>query len=385
MNVSGPRPPHNEAERAAIADLIQRVFEEEATTRAHLAIVQSSAFDPASLPAIWASNGQPLAVVQAVPCRLALLGTWVAAGIITMVATDPGARMQGYMRACMEAAHEWLRNSGRPLAILYGVPQIYPRFDYRPVMPRSVVRYPTPAVGAADTLREACEGDVAAMASLFNQQEIQRPCSIERSAEQWVWRDGNPAAILDGEDGVSGYARIASPATTTLDVIECAARAGHEAELLDALHARAAAHGSQEIQLRLMPDHPLVQEVSRRATQLELSDVEVAVRPPQAGMLCVLDPGAVLELLQPEIERRLGGQGLRLAFGERGGAGFNGGGPTVRLPHQADLAHVLSGYPGVPALRQWGALQGDEPAIHLAHTAFPTAWPRWSYAPFWGE
>lgn len=386
MTMSNPRPPREATEFEAVADLIQRVFADEATTEAHLMLVRSAAFTPESLPTVWHPDGHALATVQAVPCKIALLGTWVAGGIITMVATDEDVRGQGHMRACMNAAHEWLKSSGYPLAILYGVPAIYPRFGYRPVMPRSDVRYPTPEAAAAGRLREATTSDFDAIAQLFNEQEIDRPCSIQRPAEQWIWSGGTRAmVVLDGEDGISGYARYISDETATLDVIESASRDGHEAQLLDALHAHAVERGSGTVRLRLMPDHPLVREVSRRATQLEISDVQIIVQPPQAGMLCVLDVGATLSVLKPHIERRLHSQGLRLEIGDGDRFDVGASGPTVRITRQADLAHLLSGYPGVPALRQWGMLQGDDRGFELAHLAFPIAWPRWTVEPYWGE
>jgi GNAT superfamily N-acetyltransferase len=366
--------------------LIQQVFADEATTEAHLTLVRSTVFAPASLPTVWHPDGHALAVAQAVPCKIALLGTWVAGGIITMVATDADARGQGHMRACMNAAHEWLKSSGYPLAILYGVPAVYPRFGYRPVMPRSDVHYPTPETAPGSRLREATTGDLSTITLLFNEQEIDRPCSIQRQAEQWIWSGGTRSlVVLDGAEGITGYARYAWEETSTLEVIEAASRDGHESEFLDALHERAAERGSRSMQLRLMPDHPLVGEVNRRATQLELSDVQIVVQPPQAGMLSVLDIETTLNLLQPYIERRLRGQGLRLEIGDLDGIDIGVGGPTVRIPHQADLAHVLSGYPGVPALQQWGMIQGDERGVGLAQLAFPTEWPRWSIEPYWGE
>ncbi|MBA2454668.1 MAG: GNAT family N-acetyltransferase [Chloroflexia bacterium] len=386
MTISNPRPPRDEAEFASVTNLIQQVFADDATTQAHLALVRSTAFLPGSLPAVWHPDGRALAVVQAVPCKIALLGTWVAGGIITMVATDQDVRGQGHMRACMNAAHEWLKSSGYPLAILYGIPAVYPRFDYRPVMPHSDVRYPTPERAAARSLRQATTRDLEAITQLFNEQEIDRPCSIQRQAEQWIWSGGTRSmAVLESAGGITGYARYAAAETSTLDVIESATRAGHEPEFLDALHAQAAERGSRSVRLRLMPDHPLVREVSRRATQLDLSDVQAVVQPPQAGMLCVLDIEATVNLLQPQITRRLRGQALRLEIGARKGIDVGVGGPTVRIPQQAELAHVLSGYPGIAALRQWGALQSDKHGFDLAQLAFPTEWPRWSVEPYWGE
>lgn len=388
MTIPKARPPHDPGEYASIANLIQRVFGEDSTTQAHRSLLKATTFAPGSLPAIWNDDGEALAVVQAAPCEIALMDSWVPGGIITMVATDEAARGQGYMRACMEAGHQWLRDTGRPVGILFGVPAIYPRFAYRPVMARSETRYPLLEGTGVSQLRDATSADISAMTALFNRSEVTRSCSIRRAAEEWVWSGPDASlsvAVLDGDVGIAGFARYSVQNGAELDVFEAITVAGAEAEMLDALHACAADRACREVVLRLMPDHPLVHEVNRRATGLELFNVQTSVWPPQAGMLCVLDAEALLATLRPTIEQRLPASGLRLTTSDGLDVTFGDGHSSVHLPDPADLAHLLSGHPGVAALRQWHKLRANAAALRVADTTFPTGWPRWTYAPFWGE
>jgi predicted N-acetyltransferase YhbS len=391
MNTPEPRPPANENELQAVADLVQTVFQDRATTAAHRAIVGMANFDLASLPTVWNDKREAVATVQAVPCDVSLLESWVPAGIITMVATAPEARGRGYMRACMQAAHRWLLDNERGLGILYGVPSIYPKFGYRPVMPRSETHYPLPANDNQVPSRPAEDADLAHITSLFNEQEIFRPCAVRRDAEKWIWTSTyGHSAVRVVEDGRSiiGYMRYLTPDPqgSSLTVIEAACHTGQEGMLLDAIHTHAAARGMKNIVLKLMPDHRLAVESIRRTTSLELNDVEVRIVPPQAGMLCVLDAEAVLQQLRPRIEARLGNRSLHLQ--DRSGLDYSlgtGHENSLRLEHPADMAHLLTGYPGVPALRQWGRLHGNEEAMALAADVFPTACPRSILAPFWDE
>ena len=391
MHAISPRPPANEQERESIAQLIDDVFVSQETTTAFRSMSSMDGFDPASLPTVWDANGVPLATVQAVPCEVSVLGTWLPAGIITMVATAEHARGQGLMRTCMLAAHRWMLDNNRNVGILYGVPEIYPKFGYRPLMPRTLSRYGRPKNNTSATSRPATDDDAHAMADLFNRQEQQRPCAVKRGIQPWIWRSPTGRSSLrciDQSGKVAGYFCCLNPELTpdTLTVVEAACLAGQEANLLDAIHGLAAELSLARLELRLMPDHQLVNELVRRVSALQIDDVEQVVIPPQAGMLALVNPGAVLEGLRPAIEQRLAGRALQISAGSDLNVTFgDASAPSLYLPDPADLAHVLCGYPGLRALQQWGRVEGDQQAIGLSTAIFPSEWPRWVLAPFWDE
>lgn len=390
MSMPTVRPAASDAELNAIAELIQQVFQSDETTRAHRLMTAMPGFDPASLPTVWDDRGHPIATVQAVPCEAALLGVWLPAGIITMVATAEQARGHGYMRACMEAAHRWMLDHGRSVGVLYGVPSIYPKFGYRPLMPRCETRYPLPGNGQPSNLRPAGRDDAASLARLFNDQEQARPGAVKRGEAGWIWQSptGRTSILCLEADGmVRGYLSLLTARENgTVTVVEAACTPDDAANLLDNLHGWTSQQGAERITLRLMPDHPLVLEVTRRVLSLSLDGVEQLVIPPQAGMLAILDSAAVLQKLAPEIERRLEGRSLRITDG----AGLNlqfgdSGGSEIHLNDSPALSQLLAGYPGARALRQWGALDASRSSLALAEGIFPTSWPRWGLAPFWDE
>ena len=391
MSAGELRPPINERELESIADLIQTVFQSDETTNAHRAMVAMPGFDPASLPTVWDDAGKPLATVQAVPCDVALLDTWLPAGIITMVATAERARGRGYMRTCMNAAHQWMLESGRPVGILYGVPEIYPKFGYRPVMPHSETRYKLPLAHGGGQLRLATAADAATLAELFNAQERTRAGAVKRGAAPWIWESPHGFAsvwCLDDAGAVAGYVRVLNTNADSSDVvvIDAACPPGGAGSLLDNVHAFARETGKESISLSLMPDHPVVSEVVRRVTSLEMHGVEQAIIPPQAGMLAILDSEAMLEFLRPAIEARLDGRAMRISAGDDVRVTFNGNsGQELRLPDPADLAPLLAGYPNATDLRRWGRLEAGHAALNLAMQVFPAGWPRWVLAPFWDQ
>jgi len=383
------RPPASKTELSSIVELLERAFDDEQTAAIFRRFIAAPGFDVAGLHAVWSADGRALSVVQAIPCEIALLGTWLPGGIITMVGTVPEARGRGFMRACTDAAHRWLVESGRYLGILYGVPDLYPKFGYRPVMPRTGTRYSLPATQHTLVTRPATSEDVPAIAGLFNAHYVQQPCSVYRAPEAWLWEEPAGRAtlqVLDVQGETRGYLRVlTSDAEPDLAVLEAACPPGLEPQLLDAAHALAGSEGHTGVDLRLMPDHPLVNEATRRATGLEIGDATATVILPQAGMLAVLDSEALLEQLRNHIEARLGRDSLRITSAGMTITFGSDNGPELHVTNPHDLAHVISGYPGITALRQWGRLSGDEQAIAAAQRVFPTAWPRWTTAPVWGE
>ena len=389
LRATGPRPARTPAELESIASLIDTVFDSPETTSAHRAMVRMPGFDPASLPAIWDEHDTPVATVQAVPCEVSLLGIWLPAGIITMVATAEHERGQGYMRACMQAAHQWLLDQNRPLGILYGVPEIYPKFGYRPVMPRCETRYELPTEGRNLPYRAATDEDAALMADLFNAQEQSRPCAVKRGGAPWIWRSQHGHSRLwciEPDNQVRGYVRtLANDGGNTLTVVEAACATPSWAfALLECVHDIAREQGLDHICLKLMPDHPLVLEATRRVTALEMDGVEQTVVPPQAGMLAVLDAEAVLHMLEPAIKHRLAGRSWHISSRSGLTVSFNGDSESgVYLDDDADLAHLLTGYPGGSALRAWSRLSDSDE--NCTDQVFPAGWPRWVLAPFWDE
>jgi predicted N-acetyltransferase YhbS len=389
LRATGPRPARTPAELESIASLVDTVFDSPETTAAHRAMVDMPGFDPASLPAIWDEHDTAIATVQAVPCEVSLMDTWLPAGIITMVATAEHARGQGFMRECMESAHRWLLAQKRPLGILYGVPEIYPKFGYRPVMPRCETRYELPAEGRNLQYRAATDDDAQLMADLFNAQEQSRPCAVKRGSAPWIWRSQHGHSRLwciepDGQ--LRGYVRtLADDGGNTLTVIEAACSMPSWAfAILECVHAIAREKGLGRISLQLMPDHPLVMEVTRRVTSLEMHGVEQTTIPPQAGMLAVLDAEVVLNLLAPAVEQRLAGRPWQISSRSGLSVSFNGGSEAgLYLDDDADLAHLLTGYPGGSALRAWSRVSDSDETC--TDQVFPAAWPRWVLAPFWDE
>jgi GNAT superfamily N-acetyltransferase len=119
-----------------------------------------------------------------VACAFYLQEEWEFDGIVVpvarpdIVATDPGYRNRGLIRAALEVMHERSEREGRPVQAITGIPYFYRQFGYEYAIDErghvtvALGSLPNrPTGGEPYRLRQARPGDVPAIAACYRQQQ----------------------------------------------------------------------------------------------------------------------------------------------------------------------------------------------------------------------
>ncbi len=377
-------------------------------------------------------GGRPVSIALVVPRRTVLGGLPLDGAIVTLVGTEASFRGRGLLRLLLEDTLAFIRARGFRLAMLYGVPELYPKFGFVPCLGNystviAVDRMPpSPAGSAAGPgtarrfWRPVTDGDAPALAALFATASASTPCTVGRGAAAWQWREPGgagagisvlqeerraPGAVLtEGGEAVSAYVRwrTRSRGVTAKSLIVPEAGGMGAAATTEALRwatGKAAEVGLETVRFTGPPDHPF----SRFANLLAAA--AVIIRPATAGQVLVTNRGLLMADLVPTLERRailaglpsgtklvldvgskrfdllLGGQQLRVLGGRAGRPGED---PVTRLSAEA-FTYLLTGYAGggeIDALS--GTVVAPEHREALA-ALFPRLYPKWVPAPYWGD
>lgn len=371
-------------------------------------------------------GGHPVSIAVVVPRRVLLAGLPVEGAVVTLVGTDPGFRGRGLVRLLLEDAVAFLRAKGFRIGMLYGIPELYPKFGFIPCLGSYSTTFPPAKVQVSDGgtrhfWRPAADQDTPALAVLHAAVTAATPCTVLRTADKWIWREPGPsagsgisvlqverdapgAALTEGGEAVGAYVRWSDrpggPGPDTLVVSEVGAQSPPSlAEALRWTAAKAADLGRAAVRFIGPPDHPFARLAYLAA------GAEVCVRAAAAGQVIVTNRGLLMADQAPAFERRAAAAGLApgtrltldvgskrfdlvLAGGRLrllgGRAGRQGGEPVSRLSAEA-FTFLLTGYAGGSEIETApGVAVAPEHREALA-ALFPRAFPKWIPAPYWGD
>lgn len=374
----------------AIAAVIERAFTHDELDLWHYIETHDPTIDPAGIR-LTVLAGQVVACTVVVPRLLMTRAGWRPGAIITLVACDPDFQRRGFGGMTVRSALAYCKAQGLAVALLYGVPDYYPRFGFARVLPRLATEMPVDAARAAAAralarsstvmaprLAEFAPDDIPAASALYHATLANYAMAVKRFEAPWLWRyrpgGQRRIGVLRGVDGkVVAYARIEQDGRDPAAALcpeAAVARAEFSVPLFAALAEEAAQFGLERLRLVLPPDQPLIQAAV-------VLGAEQSYRPATSGMAAVVDWQAIMP----------SGFGVLPGDDPSGDTAIvltAGGGPLLRARPEL-VAQLAIGYRGfgdlelLPEVEVTGA-PGD---LARARGAFPRLYPRWTLAPYW--
>jgi hypothetical protein len=212
------------------------------------------------------------------------------------------------------------------------------------------------AAASSGRVRSFSPADLPAMVTLYNQVHAQRPWTHERHAE-WnhlretrIWQPGSEVIILERDQQLAGYAILNEPqfghVKDSLVVDELAASD------VDAAQALLAEVGGRCSRLRFSEfsvREPLDSAVGKAAQRIGCTYHQTF---PSTGAMmgAILDRQKLMQLLEPELRRRLPSADLHAAHT----AAFDALSRGEVIPGSQDLLRLLVGYWSTADARAYG-------------------------------
>ncbi len=314
------------------------------------------------------------------------------------VFTHPEHRGQSYSRLLMEDALKYMREHDYPLSMLYGIPDYYHKFGYIEAMGTYSAFLQVKHLEGLEVkrvLRPGEEKDVPRLNALYNEAYGHKTGAMQRLEAHWykVLGPRSVTVIQDDLGEIAGYAVTPPKRSGELYLSEAVVEDPDEARSLLGHFGRQAREGYQsELELRMAPDHPLVQYAQmlggRFVTRL-YSEGE------GQAMLRTVHLLRVLEEIRDELEQRLAASafqkattGVNLVTDEAGEASLELEGGRIRLSPQANarrptleipqnlLTRTLLGYWTVDQLRMRHPRLAISPEVaELLRVLFPRQFP----------
>ncbi|MBT3268335.1 GNAT family N-acetyltransferase [Candidatus Poribacteria bacterium] len=245
-------------ERPEICHLIDVAFDAEPhgpSLTSPCTSVGSSAEDPHDRPdntRILVADGKIVSVVHMAYREAHVRGARVSFGYVSMVATHPDHRRNGYMRRLMRDAEESMRDRGLCYALLMGAWDFYggslgwrPCDDKAPSLAWKYVARTDGLPTVSAEARMAAEADIPALAHMYDGRYAQMFGPVVRSREYWRrWSLGRPwegsYAIVSDAAGPLGYFHTAG------DEYGCEPDRGDVLDRVFLARARLAARSGEE-------------------------------------------------------------------------------------------------------------------------------------------
>jgi predicted N-acetyltransferase YhbS len=375
----------------AVAAVLGNAFGQDELDLWHYIVANDPTIDPDGVR-IALVDGQLVACTVVVPRPVMTRAGWQPGAIITLVACDPAFQRSGFGGMTVRSALAYCRSEGLGVAVLYGVPEYYPRFGYVPVLPRLTTEMPAEAAlaaakrslfggrGPGDVPRLApfAASDIPAAAALYRQALATYPMAVDRLETTWAWqfrpgKDGSLGVLKDAQGRLCAYARLER------DSRDAAAGLCHEAAVAEscwavplfaALAQATVERGFERLRFILPPDHLIVQAAI-------LLGAEQVYRPATAGMAAIVDWAAVLPAPYTVIGDEGGPSSVRPQL-------HRGGRPLLRARREL-LVQLALGYRGFDDLCLLPEVEqlGDDGDAAKARSELDRLYPRWTLAPYW--
>ncbi|GAB4318911.1 MAG: hypothetical protein Kow0059_12710 [Candidatus Sumerlaeia bacterium] len=255
-------------------------------------------------------GGRIVAHVSIVEKRMRIGRSVIRVAGIGDVCTHPDHRMHSYSRLLMEDAIRYMRASGFPLTMLYGIPNYYHKFGYIEAM--SAYQIFT-GVKVLETLESPCSlrpaepADTPRLNKLYNEVYARLTGAMVREDAHWYKvfdLKRSAATVAVGPDGrIEGYALSTPPRNPEQYVHELAAESPEAARALLAHFGREArGRLAPEVEFRLSPEHPAAQCLETLGGRFVR---RVYAEGEGQAMLGLIDLPLALTSLRDELEARL--------------------------------------------------------------------------------
>lgn len=232
-------------------------------------------------------------------------------GGIAGVGTVEEHRNKGYSRHVMEDSTAFLTENGFDVAMLFGIPDFYPKFGYATALPETWVELDAAeAQAAASTyqIRKFETGDVPTILALYAANNAERTGTPLRDGTRWKeFKMGSnfgivadPFVILNQTDEVIGYFVCDdTKEKCILCDIGFQSRAIFET-IVRFLADRAKCSGVEQIECSMPTDHPFAIFCRRYGCRTSTDNPK-----DRGGMMRIINQSSTLKGITGELEKRL--------------------------------------------------------------------------------
>ena len=303
MNIRAAHP----KEYPEICDLLDKAFKSKLErTIVEVTTSKDTNFEKGDLRVVEA-DGKIVSMMMLIrkPLRI---GTAVVKGaIVAPVATHPDYQRRGYCSAVMRNAVQYMKKQGFDISILHGIPWLYPRYGYSPVMVETkLVIKPKQTEKMAEVpceTRVFTEKDLEQITRIYHLNTATRTLAEIRTPAMWEWKPGGSEATIEvftnTENQVIGYCAFGTdwesrPCCHEIGVLnDEACRA-----VFNRILEKAKMKGVEEFYCSIHPQHPFARFAFGCGS-------EVRIQAKKSGMARVLNLVQMLTKMKKEFERRL--------------------------------------------------------------------------------
>ena len=228
-------------------------------------------------------------------------------GGIASVGTNKEHRNKGYSRLVMEESAAFMTENGFDVAMLFGIPNFYPKFGYATVLPETwLALYTEEAQAAVSTyqIRKFEEGDVPKILSIYAANNAERTGTPLRDETRWteftMGSDFGTFVILNDAGVVIGYfvcddteenCILCDIGFQTIAIFET---------IVHFLGDRAKHIGAEQIQCSIPADHPFAIFCRRYGCQTNIYNPKN-----HEGMMRIINQSSTIKGITGELEKRL--------------------------------------------------------------------------------
>ena len=232
-------------------------------------------------------------------------------GGIAGVGTNEEHRNRGYSRRVMEDSTAFMTENGFDVAMLFGIPDFYPKFGYATALPETWVELDTAEAQAAVSTyqtRKFESGDVPKILALYAANNADRTGTPLRDGTRWkefkmgsnFGIDADPFVVLNEAGEVIGYFVCDE---TEENCILCDIGFQNRTifeTIVRFLGDRAKRIGAAQIKCSMPADHPFAIFCRRYGCQTNTQNPKN-----RGGMMRIINQSSTLKRITGELEKRL--------------------------------------------------------------------------------
>ena len=232
-------------------------------------------------------------------------------GGIAGVGTNEEHRNKGYSRHVMEDSTAFMTENGFDVAMLFGIPDFYPKFGYATVLPETWIELDTEEAQAAVStyqIQKFETGDVPTILALYAADNAERTGTPLRDEARWKeFKMGSnfgvvaaPFVLLNEASEVIGYF-VCDETEEKCILCDIGFQDGTVFETIVCFLAdRAKRVGAEQIRCSMPADHPFAIFCRRYGCRTNTDNPKN-----RGGMMRIINQSSVLKRITGELEKRL--------------------------------------------------------------------------------
>ena len=232
-------------------------------------------------------------------------------GGIAGVGTNEEHRNKGYSRRVMEDSTAFMTENGFDVAMLFGIPNFYPKFGYATVLPETWIYLEMEEGQAAAStyqIRKFEKDDAPKILLLYAANNAERTGTPLRDETRWkkfkmgsaFGVDADPYVVLDESDEVIGYF-VCDDTEENCTLCDIGFQNRTIFETIARFLADRAKHiGAAQIQCHIPTDHPFAIFCRRYGCRTHTNNPKDS-----AGMMRIINQSSTLKRITSELEKRL--------------------------------------------------------------------------------